>query len=63
MAAWIGELRGSAGGALFEVAEDQFRLRRAVAPEHHAVMEQLLGELLDYRLCRYLDRTEVRAGE
>jgi superfamily II DNA or RNA helicase len=63
VAAWTGELRESQGTALFEVVGDRFRLRQRVPPDAVLVLEQLLAELVDYRLCRYLDVTESRAGE
>jgi superfamily II DNA or RNA helicase/diadenosine tetraphosphate (Ap4A) HIT family hydrolase len=63
IAAWTGELRESTGTALFEVADDRLRLRRTVPTDSRPVVDGLLRELLDYRLCRYLDSTEARSGE
>lgn len=63
VAAWTGELRQTSRTALFEVVDDQFRLRQAVPRDSHGLVYKLLGELLDYRLCRYLDSTEARSGE
>jgi hypothetical protein len=62
VAAWTGELRDSAVTALFEVVGDRFQLRHRVAAGSTAVMEDLLGELVDYRLCRYLDSVQRPAG-
>jgi hypothetical protein len=63
IAAWTGELRQSSVSAVFEVVDDRFRLRTTV-PDHSLLQfERLLGELVDYRLCRYLDVTEARVGE
>jgi hypothetical protein len=63
VAAWTGELRESSGSALFEVVDDRFRLRSTVADQSLPLLEEMLGELVDYRLCRYLDVTEARVGE
>lgn len=63
VAAWTGELRESGDSALFEVLDERFKLRRTIPSEAVAVTEQLMAELVDYRLCRYLDTTESDAGE
>jgi superfamily II DNA or RNA helicase/diadenosine tetraphosphate (Ap4A) HIT family hydrolase len=63
VAAWTGELRDSSGTAVFEVVGDRFKLRHPVAASSTAVLEELLSELVDYRLCRYLDSTQRPAGE
>lgn len=63
IAAWTGELRGSTGTGLFEVVDDRFQLRRSLPADSRAIVADLLGELLDYRLCRYLDSIEARSGE
>jgi hypothetical protein len=63
VAAWTGELREARGSALFQVVGDRFQLRQQVPADTEPVLEQLVGELVDYRLCRYLDAAESRAGE
>lgn len=63
IAAWTGELRGSGTSALFRLDGDIFKLRFDVPGELEATMSQLLAELVDYRLCRYLARRQGRAGE
>jgi superfamily II DNA or RNA helicase/diadenosine tetraphosphate (Ap4A) HIT family hydrolase len=63
LAAWPGELRESGATALFEVAGDRLRLRQQVPADTEPVLKQLAGELVDYRLCRYLDMTESKSGE
>jgi hypothetical protein len=63
VAAWTGELRDATGTALFEVVGDRFQLRHRVPTDSVAVLEQLLAELVDYRLCRYLDSTQGPPGE
>jgi hypothetical protein len=63
VAAWTGELRGSSTAALFEVVDDRFRLRQPVFVGARSAAETMLAELVDYRLCRYLDLIGPRAGE
>jgi hypothetical protein len=62
-AAWTGELRESSGSTLFQIVDDRFSLRTTVADQSLPLFEELLGELVDYRLCRYLDVTEARVGD
>jgi superfamily II DNA or RNA helicase len=63
IAAWTGELRETTGTELFEVVDDRFMLRTSVPAELMPIVAQLLGELVDYRLCRYLEVTGSGAGE
>lgn len=58
--AWAGELAGSSGDPLFRIKGTRFMPAFGVAPEDEEVFASLVAELVDYRLCRYLDQ---KAGE
>lgn len=63
IAAWTGELRGSDAAALFRLDDDSFKPRFDVPVPFEATMSELLAELVDYRLCRYLAQRQSQAGE
>ena len=59
VAALLGELKGG-GSALFAIEGDEFRLAESVAPEHRGHLDRMVGELVDWRLARYLERKSAR---
>ena len=63
VAAWCGELRGEGESGLFRVTGDVLEPTFAVAADLAPTVKGLIAELVDYRLCRYLDGKQQRAGE
>jgi superfamily II DNA or RNA helicase/diadenosine tetraphosphate (Ap4A) HIT family hydrolase len=63
VAAWTGQLRGSPGSGLFRVAGDHFVPAFEIPDELATATSDLIAELVDYRLCRYLEGKERKSGE
>ena len=63
VAAWTGQLRSSEGSALFRLDGDTFALRSEVPEDMERPLADLLAELVDYRLCRYVERRHATSGE
>ena len=63
IAAWTGELRGSPGSGLFRVEGNRLVPAFDIPDELTGPTSDLVAELLDYRLCRYLEGKERHPGE
>ena len=50
-------------GSGFRIADDRFEVRGRVRPDDAAVLSDLLNELIDWRLSRYLQAKGLSAGE
>jgi hypothetical protein len=61
IAAWTGSLRGTEDSGLFRVENDQFI--PAIGLVRDPILVDLVAELTDYRLCRYLDGKAKQPGE
>jgi hypothetical protein len=61
IAAWTGRLRGAEGSGLFRIQDDRFV--PAIGSVQDAALADLVAELVDYRLCRYLDGKAKREAE
>ena len=61
IAAWTGSLRGAEGSGLFRIQDDRFV--PAIESVQDAALADLVAELVDYRLCRYLDGKAKREAE
>ena len=61
IAAWTGSLRRAEGSGLFRVESDQFIA--SIGLVRDPVLAELVSELIDYRLCRYLDGKAKQPGE
>ena len=61
IAAWTGSLRGTEDSGLFRVESDQFI--PAIGLAQDPTLVDLVAELIDYRLCRYLDGKAKQPGE
>jgi superfamily II DNA or RNA helicase/diadenosine tetraphosphate (Ap4A) HIT family hydrolase len=61
IAAWTGSLRGTEDSGLFRVENDQFI--PAIGLVQDSTLVDLVAELIDYRLCRYLDGKAKQPGE
>jgi len=54
VAAWLGELKGTTSG-FFTLVDGRFTLRGPVRPELLATLNQMVAEIVDWRLAWYLD--------
>jgi hypothetical protein len=61
IAAWTGRLRGADGTGLFRIQDDDFV--PSVGFVSDLILGQMVAELVDYRLCRYLDGKARTPGE
>jgi len=61
IAAWTGRLRGADGTGLFRIQDDDFV--PSVGFVSDPSLGQMVAELVDYRLCRYLDGKARTPGE
>lgn len=55
VAAWAGETRKDPSSAPFVLADEMLRAKLEVAPELRPAVEELIAEIVDWRLVRYLD--------
>lgn len=51
------------GGSGFRIVDDRFALHAPVSPDHAVVLSDLLNELIDWRLARYLQTKGLSRGE
>jgi superfamily II DNA or RNA helicase/diadenosine tetraphosphate (Ap4A) HIT family hydrolase/HKD family nuclease len=63
IAAWAGEMRADPSSAPFALVDETLMAKLDVAPEVRPAVEELVAEIVDWRLVRYLDDLQARQQE